>query len=97
MGSAYGHVLEPTDITGDSNHTAVTRFAGFSVRESAGSPAAAAVNFRRLNGSGQILWILELAANESAGIIFPGYMDAADGVYVEVVSGTISGEIFNLE
>lgn len=97
MTTPYGHVLEPTDISADSNHTGVTRFAGFSVRESAGTAAAAAVNFRRLDATGQILWVLELAANESAGIVFPGNMSAPDGVYVEVVSGTVSGEIFNLE
>jgi len=85
------------DITADTNHTAVVRFAGFTIRESAGTPAVAAVNFRDETVSGQILWVLELAANESAGIVFPGHVSTASGVYVQVVSGTVSGTLFNLE
>ena len=94
--TAYSHVVKPVDITPDANHTAVTRFAGFTVRESAGTAAAAAVNFRHGTVSGQILWVLELAANSSDGVVFPGYMSTPDGVYVQAVSGTVSGELLEL-
>ncbi len=85
----------PVDITADSNHTAVTQFSGFSVRESDGTPAVAAVNFRHGAVGGQILWVLELAANESAGIELGGAMQTPDGVYVEEVAGTVSGVLLN--
>ena len=84
------------DITGDTNHADVTRFAGFAIRESDGTPAVGAVNFRLGSVSGQIVWPVELAANESAGIFFGGMIASPDGVYVEVVSGTISGVLFQL-
>ena len=90
-------ILSPmiaVDITGDSNHTQVTRFAGFSVRESAGSPAAAAVNFRDSAVGGQILAVLELGADESASFNLDDVLPVDTGVYVEVVSGTISGVLY---
>jgi hypothetical protein len=29
--------------------------------------------------------------------VFPGHVSTASGVYVQVVSGTVSGTLFNLE
>jgi hypothetical protein len=87
--------LEAVDVTADSNHATVTKFGGFSVRESAGTPAAAAVNFRHGVVGGQIFAVLELAANESASISLGGAFQAPDGVYVQVVSGTVSGVLWN--
>lgn len=87
--------MQATDITADSNHTAVSRFAGFSVRESAGTPAAAAVNFRDSAVGGQILAVLELAADESATLSLTDLISVDTGVYVEVVSGTVSGVLYH--
>lgn len=88
--------MRPITITPDSNHTAAERFRGFSVRESAGTPAAAAVNFRKLSVGGQLLLVLELNGDESSTLVLGKdmMMPAEGGVYVEVVSGTVSGVIF---
>lgn len=85
----------PQTITGGANHSGVTRFAGFSIREAAGTPAAATVNFRSATVGGQILATVELAANESAMVFFPGPIVASGGVYVEQAAGTISGVLYN--
>lgn len=77
---------------GGANHTAVTRFSGFSVREDAA--AVATVRFREGAVGGQILFELTLAASESASIIFPTYITSEDGVYVEEVAGSIEGVLF---
>lgn len=87
-------IIKQFDVTANMNDTNVTRFAGFSVRESDGTPAVAAANFRHGSVSGQILAVLELAANESATIALP-MADTPDGVYFEVVAGTISGVAYS--
>lgn len=88
--------MSPTTITANSNHSGVARFRGFSVRESAVTPAAAAVNFRKLSAGGQIIFVLELNSNESSTLVLGRDMmiPSEGGVYVEVVSGTVSGVIF---
>jgi len=88
---------EPVDLTGDANHTDVVHYGGFSVRESAGTPAVAAVNFRHGSVSGQIVGVLELAANESADRSLPGIIQTPAGVYVQVVTGEISGVLYNIK
>ncbi len=68
---------------------------GFSIREAAGSAADAAVNFRKVNGSGQIIGVLELAANESATLVLSKRkINAEGGVFVEVISGTVVGVLY---
>ena len=85
------HTADAVAITPNSLHATVTRLSGFSIRESAGIAGAAAVNFRRGSSSGQLLAVVELAANGSSTQTFPFDFDAPEGVYVEVVSGTVSG------
>lgn len=70
----------------------VTRFAGFAVREDAGG--AAQVNFRHGNVGGQIIWPLDLTANEPAAISFGAHIPLPNGLYIEEVSGSISGVAF---
>ena len=82
------------DITANTLHS-VTRFRGFSLRENAGTPAVATVRFREASVSGQILFVLELAADESATLVLDRAVVAEDGIYVEVVAGTIEGVIFH--
>lgn len=86
--------FDPVDITPDSNHDNVTSFYGWSIRESAGTPAVATVNFRHGAVGGQILAVLELAASESATVAFGSFTPTPDGVYVEEVAGTVSGVIY---
>ena len=81
-------------ITVDTNHTAVERLAGFTIHED--SSAAAEVKIRALSSSGQILWHLALAADESASIVFPKavFISAAGGTYVEETAGSVEGVLF---
>ncbi len=85
--------LQPIDITANANHTGVTRFGGFSIRAS----AAAFVRLRHGSSTGQVLYVLDLALNESAGTSFTGHIDVPSGVYVQVVSGTIEGVLYDME
>lgn len=89
--------LEPVDITANTNHTGAERLGGFSVHEAAATAAAATVRFRRETATGQIIFVLELAANESASIVLPAgeYVPSGGGVYVEVVAGTVEGVLFD--
>ncbi len=89
--------IVPSTLTPDTNHTNVTRFGGFSVRESAGTPAVAAVNLRHGAVGGQIIVVLELAANESASYVFPGMVSTPDGLYFEAVAGTVSGVAYQVK
>lgn len=88
--------MRPTRIAAGSNHPAIAVWRGFAIRESAG--AAAVVNFRNGTATGDMLWPLNLAADEAAGILLPSGDDAIEspaGVYVEVVSGTIVGTLYS--
>lgn len=87
--------MKVQNITANTTHATAERFRGFSVRESAGAAAVATVNFRSGSVSGQILWTLELAADESAGIVLPDQLLTSGGVYVQVVAGTITGVLFH--
>lgn len=88
-------VLTPNTITEDAAVTA--KFWGFSVHETAG--ATVAVEFRDEDASGQILWTLDLAANQSASIVFPRAVYAASGdIHVKVTGdGTLAGVIFDTD
>lgn len=90
-------LIEPVDVVADSNHTDVHRLGGFSVREAAGTAAAATVRLRRETVAGQILAVLELAADESATLILPEeeHIATGAGVYVEVVAGTVEGVLYD--
>ncbi len=87
--------MQVIDITVDTNHAAAENFVGFSIHESDGTPAVAAVTLRKAAVDGQILAHIELAANESATLVFPRILSAEDGVYVQVVDGTISGVLYH--
>lgn len=78
-----------TTITPDSNHATVERLWGFSFREDAA--AAAVVNIRRASDTGQILFTVPLAASAGATLVLPEPMSVEGGVYVEEVSGSITG------
>lgn len=84
----------PQTITANANHAGVTRLAGWSIKEAAGSPAVATVRLRDGAVGGQILFDIELAANESSNIMFPRSLRTEAGVYVEQVAGTISGTLW---
>jgi class 3 adenylate cyclase len=67
---------------------------GFSVREAAGTPAAAAMRLRAGTATGTILATVTLSAGESVRDWFgPSGIQAAGGVYLELLSGTITGGV----
>ena len=83
----------PNTITVDSNHTAVTRLCGFSIQED--SSAAAVIEIRKGAIGGQVLFYLNLAADESATLLFPqDFISCEDGVYIKEVSGSVAGIIY---
>lgn len=79
-------------ITPDSNHTAVENFAGFNLRED--NSAAATINFREVDGSGQVLLTVNLAADESVAFVSPENIQVEGGVYVEEVAGSVTGVLY---
>ena len=85
--------LEINTISADSNHTGVTSFCGFGVRET--GSAAAVVNFRIGSVTGDIIAPLALAADESATISYGNTVSTPTGVYVQVVSGAIAGSLYS--
>lgn len=87
--------VAPVTVTANANHAGVTRYAGFSVRESAATAAAATVNLRHGTATGQIIAVLELAANASDAAALPLPVQTPDGVYVEVVAGVIEGVLLD--
>ena len=84
--------VQASTITPGSNHSAVVRFAGFSIREDAS--AAAVIEFRKLSVTGQVLFIVALASGESVSIVLSESMSSEGGVYVKEVSGSIEGVLF---
>jgi hypothetical protein len=86
----------PTAITANTNHTAVTKLAGFSIREAAGIAAVATVRLRRAAVGGTIIEVIELPANGSLTVSYGrgNYKEASGGTYVEVVAGTVEGTLF---
>lgn len=81
-------------ISSNANHANVQRLVGWSIKEAAGSPSVATVTLRNGAVGAQILFEIELAADEATNIVFPRSIRTEDGVYVEVVTGTVSGVLF---
>lgn len=89
--------LKANTLTANSNHTGITRLAGLSVRENASTAAAAAINLRHGSSTGQILLVVELAADESGTIELNREIRTPSGVYLEVVSGTVQAIAYTTE
>ena len=89
--------MKPVRIGNNSNHPSVKLWRGFAYRET--GAAAAVINFRLETATGDILWPLNVAADEAGGIIFgddkpQNAIESTEGVFVEVVSGAIVGTLF---
>jgi hypothetical protein len=88
--TATPYAAKTTDVQGVAAADGL-RLVGYSIREAAASAAVATVRLR--NGTADtdpILAIIELAADASSQITLPeGGLDAADGVFVEVVAGEV--------
>ena len=76
-------------------HARPNQFLGITVRETAGSTAAVRVYDHASAASGTILTTVALAANASSTLWFgPAGIRAANGVYVDIVSGAVEGAVF---
>ncbi len=71
-----------------------TRFCGYSYREASPLGGSAVVRFRHGAVDGQILAVCSLREKESETQEL-GPFDTPNGVYVEVVSGTIEGVVYS--
>lgn len=68
-------------------------YCGFSIRETAGAAAVVRIYDHASAASGNLLDTIRLAANESARECYPRGIRADNGVYVDIVSGTVEGSV----
>lgn len=89
--------MTPVTVSANTNHTAVTRLAGFSFRETAGG--AAVLRVRKGAVDGDLVFTLSFEANESLLLILGDnqLVGTEDGAYVQVVSGTVEGVLFEAD
>ena len=85
--------MQAVTITANANHTAAKRLKGFSIRNTV---AAGSINLRDSAVGGQILVVLEMPIASSQTVIFDELLTAnGDGIYVQVVSGTVAGVLYS--
>ncbi len=80
---------KPSLMTVNTGHT-IQRLAGFAFK----ATSASVVNIRMTDVSGLILFPLSMAANESAAMLFPKSILTGGTVYVEQVSGGVTGTLY---
>lgn len=68
-------------------------YRGFTVRETAGSTALVRLFDHASAASGTVLEEIALAANETARECYSGGVWAVLGIYVQIVSGSVSGSV----
>ena len=85
--------MQPTNITPDSNHSGVTRLGGFSLYEDASS--AAVIALRKASVSGQVICYIPLEPGQGATLQFDVPISSEGGVYVQEVSGSITGVLYS--
>lgn len=87
--------MVPQTVTVNSNHSGVTRLQGYSFEEDSG--AAAQVELRKLDATGQIIAFINFAANESVTVVWPQAISSEGGVYVKEVSGSVAGVLYDAD
>jgi len=86
----HTRVTASGDAVAQQDPSRPVKYHGFSARESAVTPAAAAFNIRTGGASGDIIDVVELAADGSVNVWYDNTgIQARDGIYVEVVSGAV--------
>jgi hypothetical protein len=83
-------------LTGSNQAVRATSgaYCGFTIRETAGAVAVVRIYDNATTNSGTLLEEIALAAAESAREYYQGGgVRCANGIYVNVVSGTVSGSI----
>lgn len=81
-------------ITGDESVSlSPANYYGFTFRETAGSTAAVRIHDSDDN-TGPLLDSVKLSAGESRTEFYPGGLRGENGVFVDIVSGTIEGSVY---
>jgi hypothetical protein len=89
-------VLTPIEVTANANHATVTYLGGFNFAEVAAVGAPAHLRLRHGSVAGAILAHISLTGDGMVIKVFEEtFIDTPSGVYVEVVSGTIAGVLYN--
>lgn len=68
-------------------------YAGYTIRESAAATAVVRIFDHASAASGTCLEEITLTAGESAREYYPAGITAAAGIYVDVVSGSVTGSV----
>lgn len=92
MGGAY---VRSVALTGSDQAVRATAsvYRGFTIRETAGATAVVRIFDHASAASGTVLDEISLAADESARELYPAGIWAENGIYVDVVSGSVAGSI----
>jgi hypothetical protein len=86
----------PVALTGSDQAVRASSayYRGFTIRETTGGATAVVRIYDNASAaSGTILDEISLVAGESAREFYPGGIWATNGVYVDVVSGTVTGSV----
>lgn len=87
--------MRAVSVTAAANHATAARLAGWSIREAAGTPAAATVRLRKAAVGGDIVAVIRLAASGAETVVFSDdFLSCEGGCFVEVVAGTVEGVLY---
>ena len=90
MASAVAVALTGSDQSVSSTHCT---YYGFSIRETVGAAAVIRIYNNASANSGTLLDTISLAANESAREDYAMGLQAENGIYIDIVSGTVEGSV----
>ena len=92
-----GERVSAVAVASDATDDTVTakKFYGWSLHESAGTPAVASVLFKDTDSSGSLLGALELAADTSDTVFFPdGVVVPSGTLYIDKTAGSTEGAVY---
>lgn len=92
-GEAIPLAVANTSSSGAIGSAGRAQLRGYSLKEAAGTPAAARCNIRDGNG-GPILASINFAASGSATQWFDGGIRVNNQLYLQVLAGTVEGVIY---
>lgn len=89
------NVFSLATATGTTLYTGPVYLRGISVRENAGSPAAAVLNvYNNTADSGTVVYRLQLAASGATTVIFNTPILLQTGARVQAASGSVEGTLY---
>ena len=88
-----GSNIHPVPIAAGQAQTGLGLYYGFTVKESGGTTTATVTIYDNTAGSGTILDVVQLAANQSTGDFYgPQGIRANNGIFV-TITGTVVGSL----